>query len=139
MLHGADRPGRVLTFEQMFDSLPGAVTEQMFDAGSNGALDRVPSQRSLRVFNLIPATTSVSVDAASGRPREIRTEGRRLRVTALESVRDETSAHPLQTGPRTVFVVRADAHRYRLIHRLDDRSWTIEDLGGWRTALAQVA
>ncbi len=91
------------------------------------------------MFNLIPAASSVSVDAATGRPREIRTEGRRRSVTALESVRDETSAYPLQTGPRTVFVVRADDHRYRLIHRLDDRSWTIEDLGGWRAALAQVA
>jgi len=111
----------------------------MFDTGPNRALGRVASQRSLRVFNLMPATTSVSVDAASGRPREIRTEGRRLPVTALESVRDETSAYPLQAGPRTVFVVRADDHRYRLIHRLDDRSWTIEDLGTWRTALAKVA
>jgi hypothetical protein len=81
------------------------------------------------VFSLIPSATSVSVDSTTGRPREIRADGRRLAVTALESVRDETSAYPLQTGPRTVFVVHAAGRRYRLIHQLDDRRWTIEDLG----------
>jgi hypothetical protein len=81
------------------------------------------------VFNLIPTSTSVSVDTATGRPREIRTDGQRLAVTALESVRDETLAYSLQTGPRTVFVVHAAGRRYRLTHRLDDRRWTIEDLG----------
>lgn len=90
------------------------------------------------MFNLIPATTSVSVDTATGRPREIRTDGQRLAVTALESVRDETSAYPLESGPRTVFVVRAADRRFRLIHQLDDRRWTIEDLGG-RSALASAA
>lgn len=81
------------------------------------------------MFNLIPASTSVTVDTATGRPREIRTDGQRLAVTALESVRDETLAYSLQTGPRTVFVVHAAGRRYRLTHRLDDRRWTIEDLG----------
>ena len=111
----------------------------MFDTGPNSALGRVASQRSPYVFNLIPAATSVSVDTATGRPREIRTDGRRLPVTALESVRDETSAYPLTSGPRTVFVVRAADRRYRLTHRLDDRSWTIEDLGGCSAALEAAA
>ena len=90
------------------------------------------------MFNLIPAATSVSVDTATGRPREIRADGQRLPVASLESVRDETAAYPLASGPRTVFVVRAAGRRYRLIHRLDDRSWTIEDLDGG-SALAQAA
>lgn len=90
------------------------------------------------MFNLIPALTSVSVDTATGRPREIRTDGQRLAVTALESVRDETSAYSLQTGPRTVFVVHAAGRRYRLTHRLDARRWTIEDLGT-RPLLASAA
>ena len=90
------------------------------------------------MFSLIPSTTSVSVDSATGRPREIRTDGQRLAVTALESVRDETSAYSLRTGPRTVFVVRAAGRRFRLIYRLDDRRWTIEDLGTG-PALARVA
>jgi hypothetical protein len=98
----------------------------------------VSQKRSPHVFNLITASTSVSVDGATGRPREIRSNGQRLAVTALESVRDETSAYSLQTGPRTVFVVHAAGRRYRLIHRLDDRRWTIEDLGT-RPVLANAA
>jgi hypothetical protein len=90
------------------------------------------------VFSLIPTTTSVSVDSDTGRPREIRTDGQRLAVTALESVRDETSAYSLRTGPRTVFVVHAAGHRFRLVHRLDDRRWIIEDLGTG-PALSRVA
>ena len=92
-------------------------------------LGRVVSKRSPHVFSLIPSSTSVSVEAATGRPREIRADGQRLAVTALESVRDETSAYSLQTGPRTVFVVHAAGRRFRLIHHLDDRRWSIEDLG----------
>lgn len=90
------------------------------------------------MFNLIPFTSSVSVEAGTGRPREIRADGKRLTVTALESVRDETLAYPLQAGPRTVFVVHAAGKRFRLTHQLDDRRWTIEDLGSSPT-LASVA
>ena len=91
------------------------------------------------MFSLISATTSVTVDTATGRPREIRTDGQRLAVSALESVRDETSAYPLDSGPRTVFVVRAAGRRFRLVHELDDRRWTIEDLGVHAAALAHAA
>ncbi len=90
------------------------------------------------MFNLISAFTAVAVDAATGRPREIRTDGPRLAVTALESVRDETSAYSQQTGPRMVFVVHAAGRRFRLVHRLDDRRWIIEDLGR-RPVLASAA
>ena len=91
------------------------------------------------MFNLIPAFTSVSVDNATGRPREIRTDGQRLAVTGLESVRDETSAYPLDSGPRTVFVVYAAGRRFRLTHELDGRRWTIEDLDGHAGVLAPAA
>ena len=80
------------------------------------------------MFNLTVATSSVATDAA-GRPCEIRADGRRLRVAALESVRDETAAYALDTGPRTVFVVAAAGRRYRLVHLLRDRRWTVEQLG----------
>ena len=81
------------------------------------------------MFHLIPAFAAVAVDTATGRPREIRTDGRRLAVNALESVRDETSANSQRTGPRVVFVVHAAGRRVRLVHQRDDRRWTIEDLG----------
>ena len=70
----------------------------------------------------------VRVDSTTGRPREIRAAGRRLAVTDLEAFRDETAAYPLQWGPRTVYVLRADGRRYRLVHLIRDQRWTLEEL-----------
>ena len=78
----------------------------------------------LSFSSLSPA---VLVDSA-GRPREIRAAGERLPVSSLESVRDETAAYPLGTGPRTVFIVGASGRRYRLVHLLRDRRWTVEEV-----------
>jgi hypothetical protein len=91
------------------------------------------------MFNLNAITSEVSVDGATGRPREIRAAGRRLSVSALEAVRDETAAYPVETGPRTVFVVRADGRRFRLTHRLRSDRWTVEELGGQGAGLARAA
>ena len=82
--------------------------------------------------------SSVSVDSA-GRPRSIHAGGLRLAVSGFESVRDETAAYPLETGPRTVFVVTAADRRYRLVHRLRDRHWTVEALGPSGSRLADAA
>jgi hypothetical protein len=90
------------------------------------------------MFNLTSTTTSVATDAA-GRPREIRSEGQRLPVTALESVRDETAAYPMSTGPRTVFVVNAAGRRYRLVHLLRARRWLVEELPTAQAGLARAA
>ncbi len=90
------------------------------------------------MFSLIANAMSVATDG-SGRPREIRAEGRRLRVTDLVSVRDETAAHPVESGPRTVFVVGAAGRRYRLVHLLRDRRWTVEELGAQHAGLARAA
>lgn len=91
------------------------------------------------MFNLNAMIPNVAVDATSGRPREIRAGGERLIVTTLESVRDETSAYPIESGPRTVFVVTASARRYRLVHLLRDRRWTVEELGVAQSSLARAA
>jgi hypothetical protein len=90
------------------------------------------------MFNLTAVNQSVAVDAA-GRPREIRADGERLLVTTLESVRDETAAYPLESGPRTVFVVTATDRRYRLVHSLRDRRWIVEELAARPVTLAQAA
>ena len=90
------------------------------------------------MFSLTAAHSAVSTDAA-GRPRMIRTAGLRLPVTALESVRNETAAYSLETGPRTVFVVAAAGRRYRLVHLLRDRRWTVEELGPRRPHIADAA
>jgi hypothetical protein len=90
------------------------------------------------MFNLTATTSAVATDAA-GRPREIRAAGARMTVTSLESVRDETAAYPVETGPRTVFVVGAAGRRYRLVYLLRDRRWTVEQLGRQRAELAHAA
>lgn len=90
------------------------------------------------MFNLTAVNQSVAVDE-SGRPREIRADGERLLVTTLESVRDETAAYPLESGPRTVFVVTATDRRYRLVHSLRDRRWIVEELAARPVTLAQAA
>jgi hypothetical protein len=91
------------------------------------------------MFNLTATSQDVSVDSTTGRPREIRTDGQRLPITALEAVRDETAAYPLESGPRTVFVVRAEKRRYRLIHLLRDERWTVEELAPHAPGLARAA
>ena len=91
------------------------------------------------MFNLNAIIPDVSVDGLTGRPREIRAEGQRMTVTALESVRDETAAYPVDSGPRTVFVVQAHERRYRLVHLLRDRRWTIEELGASSAGLSHAA
>jgi hypothetical protein len=83
--------------------------------------------------------TAVCLDGTSGRPREIRTRGERRVVTALEAVRDETSAYPPQTGPRRVFLVRSYERRYRLVHLLRDRCWTVEELDSVEEAFSSAA
>ena len=90
------------------------------------------------MFNLTATTTAVATDAA-GRPREIRTDGQRLAVTALESVRDETAAYPVETGPRTVFVVSAAERRFRLVHLVRTRRWMVEELAATRSAFTHAA
>ena len=78
--------------------------------------------------HLRPEGIDVRVDASSGRPLEIRTGGHRLHVTALEAVRDETAAYPVERGPRRVFVLRASGRRFRLSHLIRDQRWTLEEL-----------
>jgi len=76
-----------------------------------------------------PATAGdAAVDAPSGRPREVRVGTQRHLVTALEAVRQETAAYPVEAGPRTVFVVRSQRRRFRLVHLLRDGHWTVEEL-----------
>jgi len=82
---------------------------------------------------------AVAVDARSGQPREIRRDGQRLAITALESVRDETAAYPAATGPRTLFVVRSGRRRYRLVHLVGERRWTVEELPAPLAGLTSAA
>jgi hypothetical protein len=116
--------------EQMFGMTLECVLARPSFAGGVVAM--------LSIETLSPGL-NVTVDRHSDRPREFRINGHRLVVTALEAVRDETAAYPLDTGPRTVFVVRSGWHRYRLVHLLRDRRWTIEELPSGSAGVTRVA
>lgn len=90
-------------------------------------------------MNATSSEALVLVDGATGRPREIRSHGRRVPISAVEAVRDETAAYPLQWGPRQVFVVRAGGQRYRLVHLLREQRWTLETLETSHRGLASAA
>lgn len=81
----------------------------------------------------------VGVDAPFGRPRSFRVGGKRLVVTALDAMRDETAAYAPGTGPRQVFVVRAQRRRYRLIHLLREGRWIMEELSAERAPVRLAA
>lgn len=93
----------------------------------------------MSIFDQPHPVALVSVDGASGRPREIRAEGERRAVTSLDAIRDETAAYPPETGPRRVFLVRSHERRYRLVHLLRDGRWTVEELRGGEGTFSSAA
>ena len=61
-----------------------------------------------------PLEVRVRADWFDGRPREVTLDGRRLRVLEVLGVRDESSAFPVITGPRTLFEVETADTRMTL-------------------------
>ena len=75
-----------------------------------------------------PVEVHVRADWFDGRPREVTLGGRRLRVLEVVGVRDESSAFPVVTGPRTLFEVETAGARMKLAFRHRSRRWTLEEL-----------
>ena len=75
-----------------------------------------------------PVEVHVRADWFDGRPREVTLGGRRLRVLEVVGVRDESSAFPVVTGPRTLFDVATDGARMTLSFRHRSRRWALESL-----------
>lgn len=82
---------------------------------------------------------TVEADSASGRPTTVHVGAHAWPVTAIEAVRDETAAYAVQTGPRTVFLVRARDQRFRLVHLHAERRWTVEPFEEAARGLAMAA
>ena len=81
-----------------------------------------------------PVEVHVRADWFDGRPREVTLRGRRLRVLEVLGVRDESSAFPVVTGPRTLFEVETADARMTLVFRHRSRKWTVEELDLQRAA-----
>jgi hypothetical protein len=81
-----------------------------------------------------PVEVRVRADWFDGRPREVTLHGRRLPVLDVVGVRDESSAYPVVTGPRTLFEVETADARMKLSFRHRSRKWTMEALESHRAA-----
>ena len=82
----------------------------------------------MAMIRVEPVAVDVRTNWFDGRPRQINWGERRLPVTSLVRVRDETAAFPAVVGPRTVFEVQTPVARLTLAYRHRTRRWTIEGL-----------
>lgn len=82
----------------------------------------------MAMVRVAPVNVQVRTDWFSGSPREITWGEDRLLVTKLVAVRDESSAYPAITGPRTVFEVDTPTLRLALTYQHRSRRWAIEGL-----------
>lgn len=58
----------------------------------------------------------------------VRLGGRQLLVTGIDSVRDETSAYPVDRGPRVTFLLETDGGQAALVFDGRRRRWYVEAL-----------
>ena len=84
----------------------------------------------MAMVRVAPVSVQVRTDWVHGIPREITWGDERLRVTRLVSVRDERSAYPAITGPRTIFEVDTPTMRLALAYQHRTRRWLIQGLDG---------
>jgi hypothetical protein len=82
----------------------------------------------MAMVRVAPVTVQVRTDWFRGVPREIHWGDDRLQVLRLVSVRDESSAYPAITGPRTLFEVDTPTARVALTFQHRSRRWTIDGL-----------
>lgn len=81
-------------------------------------------------------TISVACDPFTGRPRSVRVGTDQVPVIAIERVREESAAYPLEIGPRTLFEVRTPHSRLRLTFEHRSRRWLVEGMERHRESLA---
>lgn len=82
----------------------------------------------MAMVRVAPVNVHVRTDWFSGTPREITWGEDRIPVTRLVAVRDERSAYPAITGPRTLFEVDTPSVRLALTYLHRSGRWTIDGL-----------
>jgi len=82
----------------------------------------------MAMVRVAPLTVQVRTDWLRGVPKEIQLGGDRVPVLRLVAVRDESSAYPAITGPRTLFEVETATARVALTYQHRSRRWTIDGL-----------
>ncbi len=84
----------------------------------------------MAMVRVAPVPVQVRTNRLNGLPNEITWGGDRLPITRLVAIRDERSAYPAITGPRTVYEVDTATLRLGLTFTHRSRRWTIEALDG---------
>lgn len=93
----------------------------------------------MAMVDVHPMEVGVVCDPFTGRPRSVRVGPDEVRVVAVERIRDESAAYPVNEGPRTVFVVRTRRARLRLSFGHRDRRWRMEAIDPFETGLPAAA
>jgi hypothetical protein len=73
-----------------------------------------------------PTPVHVKTDWFDGRPREITWADERLPITSYALVREERSAYPVETGPRSFFEVQTSKARFQLTYERRHGRWLVE-------------
>lgn len=82
----------------------------------------------MALVQVSPIAAQVSWDRRHHRPQAVRIGDRRLQVTGLEAIRDETAAYPAERGPRITFVLATDRGPASLVYDSLRRRWFVEAL-----------
>jgi hypothetical protein len=82
----------------------------------------------MAMIRVEPVEVHVRTGWFDGSPREITWGDERLPITRLNGVRQEASAYPVITGPRTLFDVETPQARLALTYQHRSRRWTITAL-----------
>jgi hypothetical protein len=117
-----------LDIERLF-GLVSRQNEHPFASGVPPGDDDPPMKEiDMAMVRVTPVTVQVRTDWFEGIPREITWGEERFPVTRLLAVRDESSAFPAITGPRTMFEVETPVARLGLTYHHRSRRWAIEGL-----------
>jgi len=79
----------------------------------------------MALVKIPPVEARVRWDRAAGRPAAVSWGTHHVRVTQLDTVRDERAAYPAERGPRLTLVVRTEDGG-RASVAFDGRRWFLE-------------
>ncbi|HEX2141312.1 MAG TPA: hypothetical protein VHK28_03400 [Candidatus Limnocylindria bacterium] len=82
----------------------------------------------MALIRIAPAPARVGWDRRHTRPVSVQLADRRLTVTAVEAMRDETAAYPAGRGPRVTYLLATDAGHASLVFDHRQRRWYVEAL-----------
>lgn len=85
-------------------------------------------ERRMAMIPVSPTQVRVRCGWLDGRPHTIELGDEQVPVIAIDQVRDESAAYPIERGPRTIFDVRTADARLRLSFEHRRRRWLLEGL-----------